>query len=147
MIIDAKDQVLGRMCAYAAKQALLGEYIIIVNAEKAIITGTKDTILKNYMAKLKIQNKGNYLDGPFHQKRPDKFLRKAIRGMLPYKKDRGRQAYKKIQVYIGVPKAEIEEKHKIKVTDKELKDQVHAKTNVDQYMTVGNVCRYMGGKW
>ncbi len=145
-IINAEDQILGRMCAYAAKKALLGEETIIVNAEKAIITGTKGAILDKYQERYAIQNKGNYRAGPFHQRRPDRFVRKAIRGMLPYKKGRGREAYKRVQVYIGVPTADIEAAHNVKVTEKELKTKEFSH-HVDQYMYVGDVCKSLGGKW
>jgi large subunit ribosomal protein L13 len=41
--------------------------------------------------------------GPFHYRRPDRILRKTVRGMLPFKQPKGKQAYKKLKVFIGVP--------------------------------------------
>ena len=65
MIINADNLVLGRMAAIAAKQALLGEDVRIVNCEKAIITGdiTQIDLLKNTMSGLvQIQEVLNGID-------------------------------------------------------------------------------------
>ena len=47
-VIDAENAILGRLASYVAKQVLKGEEIVIVNSEKAIITGNKKNIQKNY---------------------------------------------------------------------------------------------------
>ena len=60
-IIDADGHILGRLATYVAKRALLGDEIIVVNAEKAIISGRKEMVFKRYLDQLKIKNKGNYL--------------------------------------------------------------------------------------
>ena len=101
MIIDATNLVAGRIATFAAKKALLGEKITIVNAEKAIITGRKE-FLKDFFNERK--DRGHPYDGPFHPKMADRILRRIIRGMLPYKQERGKNAYKKVMCYIGVPK-------------------------------------------
>ena len=100
MIIDAENLVLGRLASYAAKQALLGEDIKIVNCEKAVITGKKKEIINRYLEKNRI---GNVFKGPFFQRLPDKFVRRVIRGMLPYKQYKGKTAYKRVFCYIGMP--------------------------------------------
>jgi large subunit ribosomal protein L13 len=71
-----------------------------VNCEKAILTGRKDSILKKYRER---RDRGNPLKGPFISFMPDRFVRRIIRGMLPYKQERGRLAYKRVMCYIGVP--------------------------------------------
>ena len=40
-IIDGKGAILGRLASYAAKQALKGEEIVVLNCEEVIITGNK----------------------------------------------------------------------------------------------------------
>ncbi|TAL55726.1 MAG: 50S ribosomal protein L13, partial [Nanoarchaeota archaeon] len=47
-IIDAKDSVLGRVATFAAKKALLGDNVIVVNADKAYISGDKHKIILDY---------------------------------------------------------------------------------------------------
>ena len=41
--------------------------------------------------------------GPFHYRRPDRFLRKTVRGMVPYKAPKGKNAYKRLKVFMGIP--------------------------------------------
>jgi len=93
MIINAQDLILGRLASFAAKQALLGEDVQIINCEKAVITGSRE----NVFAKLKARQKpGDAYHAPTIYRMPDMFVRRAIRGMLPWKKTRGRLAHKKV---------------------------------------------------
>ena len=41
--------------------------------------------------------------GPYFPKSPERILKRAIRGMLPYKKGRGREAFENVKCYKGVP--------------------------------------------
>jgi len=100
-IIDADGLILGRMASCVAKRLLNGEKIIIVNAEKAIISGKRLSIIRDKHEFLQI---GHYRKGPFHPRRPDRIVKRVIRGMLPRKKPRGKEALKRLRVYIGVPK-------------------------------------------
>src|SRR3989338_8655500 len=100
MILDAENSILGRLAAVAAKQALLGEEIKIINCEKAIITGDKKGTIEAYMKLLDI---GQPQQGPFVQRRPDLFFRRVVRGMLPRRQIRGREALSRVKCYIGVP--------------------------------------------
>lgn len=102
-VYDAENMILGRLASKVAKAALLGEFIAIVNAEKAIITGDKHTVIEAFKQKHNIRTSYNPRKGPFHERRPDKMVRKIIRGMLPWPRPRGKEAYKRIQVFIGVP--------------------------------------------
>ncbi len=146
MIVNAEGQILGRLAAFAAKQALLGEEIIIVNAEKAIVSGKKDSVYREEMEKFSIRNLGNPRMGPFHQKRPDKFVRRSIRGMLPWKKPRGREAFRRIQVYIGIPKEEIKKIHGIEIEKTGIQDLHEIKKSVENFVTVGDICKFARGK-
>lgn len=102
-VYDADNMVLGRLGSKVAKAALLGDRVVIVNAEKAIITGERRTVIEAFKEKHNIRTSYNPRKGPFHERRPDKMVRKAIRGMLPWPTPRGKAAYKRIHVYIGVP--------------------------------------------
>ncbi|TFF86777.1 50S ribosomal protein L13 [Candidatus Thorarchaeota archaeon] len=102
-IYDAESMVVGRLGSKAAKAALLGDRVIIVNAEKAIITGDRRTVIEAFKEKLNIRTSYNPRKGPFHERRPDRMVRKMIRGMLPWPTPRGKDAYKRIRVYMGVP--------------------------------------------
>jgi large subunit ribosomal protein L13 len=100
MIINAENTILGRLSSYAAKQALLGEKVIIVNCEKAVITGSKKDILDKTLNKIR---RGNPFKGPFYPRRSDMIVRRTIRGMLPRKKFRGREVYKNVKCYLNIP--------------------------------------------
>lgn len=77
-----------------------GEKIKVINAEKAILTGKPEKILERYRKKKK---RGDPYHGPHYPKKPDKIFRRTIRGMLPYKKSKGRDALKRLRVFIGNP--------------------------------------------
>ena len=48
MIIDATNMIAGRIATHIAKKALLGEDIVILNSEKAVLTGNKDWLLSRF---------------------------------------------------------------------------------------------------
>ncbi|KON32238.1 hypothetical protein AC478_00790 [miscellaneous Crenarchaeota group-1 archaeon SG8-32-3] len=99
-LVDADGLILGRMASVVAKKLLNGEKIIVVNAEKAVISGKK----KNKVAEAKeFLEVGAPKRGPFHYRRPDRILRKTVRGMVPFKKPKGKNALKKLKVFISVP--------------------------------------------
>ena len=83
-----------------AKRLLNGEEVIILNAEKAVFSGKKKSKLLEAHIFLEV---GAPMRGPFHYRRPDRFLRKAVRGMVPYKQPKGKSAYKRLKVFMGVP--------------------------------------------
>ncbi|MHA2378616.1 MAG: 50S ribosomal protein L13 [Candidatus Thorarchaeota archaeon] len=102
-VYDAEDMVVGRLASKVAKAALLGKTVAIVNAEKAIITGDRRTVIEAYKEKFNIRTSYNPKKGPFHHRRPDKMVRRIVRGMLPWPTPRGKAAYKRVKVFIGVP--------------------------------------------
>jgi large subunit ribosomal protein L13 len=99
-LIDADDLILGRMASEVAKKLLNGEKIIIVNAEKTVISGKRKSKVIEAKTFLEVGSPGR---GPFHYRRPDKILRKTIRGMLPFKQPKGKTALRRLRVFISVP--------------------------------------------
>lgn len=136
MIIDAKDQILGRLGAYVAKRTLLGEEVTIVNCDQAIITGNKDRLLRDIK---NASDRGTH-KGPFIPKRSDYYVKRAIRGMLPHKQPKGRDAYKRIRCYVGVPEKMQGEKL-TKPTDSDISRLANVK-----YIRIKEACRHLGGK-
>jgi len=100
-VIDADNLILGRLASVVAKRLLNGEEIIIVNAEKSVIIGDRHYIVNKYLER---RNIGSVRKGPYYPRMPDRILRRTVRGMLPMKKSRGKEAYKRLKVYMGVPK-------------------------------------------
>lgn len=102
-VIDAENLILGRMASYVAKRLLEGEEIAIVNAEKAVLTGNRRYLINRYKQRTHIKTKSNPRRGPFWPRTPHGIVKKTIRGMLPWKKPRGKQAHKRVKVYTGIP--------------------------------------------
>lgn len=116
-IIDAKDAVLGRLSAYAAKEAMRGEDVVIVNCEQAKITGRRLNIVEDFLKKRTKVGTGQ--KGPKISRLSYKIVKRTIRGMLPeHREGRGRVAWKKIKCYNGVPK-EFESAEKISLVRKD----------------------------
>jgi len=102
MIIDADGCILGRIAAYASKQALQGDEVVVVNSEKAFITGRRQNIFARY---IEMRQKGKHMKmkGPLFPTLPEKIMKRTVRGMLKYNEGRGKIAFKKIKCYSGVP--------------------------------------------
>lgn len=111
-IIDATDQTLGRMCArlaamlrgknkpYFTPHVDCGDYIVVINADKVVLTGKKLNqkeyiSYSGYPGGQKRERAGSLL-----KRRPEAVIERAIKGMLP-KNRLGRQVYKKLFVYAG----------------------------------------------
>jgi large subunit ribosomal protein L13 len=111
-VIDAKDQPLGRVASRAA--SLLrgkhkptftphmdaGDFVIVVNAQKAKLTGNK---LDGKLFRTHSGIPGGYKERPYRymlEHRPEKALRRAVTGMLP-KGPLGRKVVGKLKVYAG----------------------------------------------
>ncbi|MCD6504850.1 50S ribosomal protein L13 [Candidatus Bathyarchaeota archaeon] len=101
VVIDASGAILGRLASIVAKRLLSGERIVIVNAEKAVLSGKRLSLLREMKEFLQVGHPGK---GPHHPRRPDRILRRTIRGMLPRRKPKGVEAYRRLKVYLGVPK-------------------------------------------
>lgn len=135
LYIDASDTILGRMASYLAKKALEGEEIIIVNCEKCVISGNRENILERYEAK---RERGDRYKGPFYPRYPDRIVRRTIRGMLPYKTKRGREALRRIKTFIGIPK-EYKDKEFIRL-------EMFSKNNLKnmKYVYLEEVSKHLG---
>ncbi|WP_290816223.1 50S ribosomal protein L13 [Halovivax sp.] len=99
LVVDAGDCILGRVASEVAQRALDGERVAVVNAEDAVITGDKEDVFETYRTRVQLGSDR----GPNYPKRPDMIFKRAIRGMLPYKKTRGREAFENVRVYVGDP--------------------------------------------
>ncbi len=100
IIIDAADHVAGRLASVAAREALKGKRVEIVNAEKAVISGNNKYIINIFRERIQ---RGDPFKGPHYPRRADMLLKRMIRGMLPYKKPSGRNAYKRVKVFLSLP--------------------------------------------
>lgn len=111
-VIDATDAVLGRLSAQIATllrgkhkptfapHADMGDYVIVINADKVVLTGDK---LNQKMAYSHSGYPGGLKSVPYRElmeKHPERVIEKAVRGMVPHN-SLGRQQMKKLHVYAG----------------------------------------------
>ena len=134
MIIDAENLILGRLATIAAKKALLGEDIDIVNSEKAVIIGKKADILARYKMK---RARGDTLHGPYFPRDPDMIVKRTIRGMMPYKQEKGRLAYKRIKCYKNIPED-------LKSKNIETIDEAKLDTKHIRFMKIAELSKLLG---
>ncbi len=102
-MIDATDLMLGRLASVVAKYLLSGGSVTIINAEKAVISGRKANILDEMRITLGLRTLGSKSKSPKHPRRPDGIVRRAVRGMLPLDKHKGKEAFGRLRVCIGTP--------------------------------------------
>lgn len=132
MIVDADGAILGRLAAKLAKELLKGESITVINSDKIIVTGNPEATVERFFEKRK---RGDPNKGPFYPRQPDKLLKRVVRGMLPYKKDRGMKAFRRLKILVGNPE--------------NLKGEKISKTIDDiscKYITAKDLCKELGAK-
>jgi large subunit ribosomal protein L13 len=135
-LVNADGLIVGRMCSKVAKRLLNGEDVIILNAEKAVFSGKrKSKILEGHI----FLEVGAPERGPFHYRRPDKYLRKVVRGMVPYKQPKGKNAFKRLKVFMGVP---------IELKDQEMItfDEASSANLKGPHVTLGELAKEIGWK-
>jgi len=135
MVIDAENARIGRISTYVAKALLKGDEVHVINAEKAVISGSPKDVLAKYQERRSYQYKGNPDKSPKWPKAPHLFVRRLIRGMLPRKKARGRDAYKRLRVYSGKPESLKGEAKRIKEADI---------GELNKYMRISELCKLLG---
>ncbi len=138
LYVDAENQILGRLASIVAKKLLEGYRVVVVNAEKAVVSGEKKRVIMGY----KLVEKVNTLHNPYRHglrwpRTPHRLFKRTVRGMLPMNKPRGRNAYKRLRVYIGVP-PELEGKEFTRFREAD------ASRLGRDYITLGEVCRHLG---
>ena len=111
-VIDAEGQTLGRIATriasilrgknkpYFATNLDCGDFVVVINAEKVGVTGTKaeSKVYQNYSG-----YPGGLREVSFKKmldSKPEEIIRSAVKGMLP-KNTLGRQMFKKLKVYAG----------------------------------------------
>jgi len=135
--LDATNQIAGRLASKVAKLILSGRRVVVVNAEKALISGSRTSVINQWKEKLELSSRVNPVYGPIHPRRPDNILRRMVRGMVPRKKPKGATAMKRLRVYIGVP-ATVN-------TPKFTKfDETTATRPVPVYVTMGDLSKSLG---
>lgn len=133
-VIDASGLILGRMASIVAKRLLQNEPIVIVNAEKATLSGRRLSRVKDAKTFLEIGHPGK---GPFHPRRPDQLVRRAVRGMLPHRQPKGANALRRLKVFIGVP-------HELRAAQLQTIPGAHVDKLKCPYITIETLAKQIG---
>lgn len=111
-LVDAKDKVLGRIATQVAMRlrgkhkpiftphADTGDFVVVVNADKVVLTGRKWDQKNYYRYSGFIGGLKQITAKKLLEKKPEDIFRFAVKGMLP-KNSLGRRQLKKLKVYAG----------------------------------------------
>ena len=134
-VIDGRNAVLGRLSTAVAKRIMNGEEIVVLNSEGILITGERDIVFADYKAKV---DRGDTTKrkGPFYPRRADLLFKRCVRGMIPWNSTSGREAYRRLHVYVGTPK-QFAEANPEKV-------ECAMKKVSGKYTTLGAVSKFLG---
>ncbi len=111
-VVDANGAVLGRLASVVASRLRgkhnpmftphvdMGDWVIVINADKIVLTGRKLDEKNYYRHSGYIGNLKTISAKELMEKRPEDLIRFAVKGMLP-KNKLGRKLFKKLKVYAG----------------------------------------------
>ena len=134
-IIDGRNAVLGRLGSVVAQRIMDGEEIVVVNAESILVTGERDMVFADYKARV---DRGDTTKrkGPFYPRRADLLFKRSVRGMIPWTTTSGREAYRRLHVFVGTPK---------QFADAEAEKVEDAMKKISgKYTTLGAISKFLG---
>ena len=111
-VIDADGEVLGKVAVAAAKllrgktkatftpHVDTGDFVVVVNAEKVVLTGKKELGKKYMRVSGFVGTEKIETAKQIRARRPERLIELAVKGMIPHNR-LGRQAYTKLKVYKG----------------------------------------------
>jgi large subunit ribosomal protein L13 len=136
LVVDVSGLVLGRAASLIAKQLLGGQKVIVVNAEKSVVTGSRSDVLAHYTA---ARARGSVRSGPHFPRYPDRIFRRTVRGMLPHRKSHGRAAFEMLEVHMGVPQ-------ELRSTPAVSLDRAKPRPALEPALTLEEISRLLGAK-
>ena len=134
-IIDGRNAVLGRLGSIVAQRIMDGEEIVVINAESIVVTGERDMVFADYKARV---DRGDTTKrkGPFYPRRADLLFKRSVRGMIPWTSTSGREAYRRLHVFVGTPK---------QFADAETEKVEDAMKKINgKYTTLGAISKFLG---
>jgi len=103
LIIDARDHIMGRLASTVAKHLLMGTKIVVLRAERIVMSGH---LIRNKLKMMAFRGhkmNTNPRRGPFQYLQPSRMFYRVVRGMLPHRKPRGKRALRLFHCYDGIP--------------------------------------------
>ncbi|GAB6056097.1 50S ribosomal protein L13 [Methanobacterium alkalithermotolerans] len=140
MIINGEGHIMGRLASVVSQKLLEGEKVVVLNAEKIMITGSKEWTYNKYKQRVDRASISNPRDmGPKYPRRPDDIFRRTVRGMLPYKKSKGREAFKGFKAFVGIPR-EFNEVELDQIPEAQFE-------NIKKGIELGEISKLLGAKF
>ncbi|CAD5113176.1 DgyrCDS2365 [Dimorphilus gyrociliatus] len=103
LLIDARGHLLGRLASITAKSLLQGQRVVVVRCEGINISGSFYRNKLKYLDFLRKRMNTKPSRGPFHFRAPSKIFYRTVRGMIPHKTTRGKEALGRLKVFEGIP--------------------------------------------
>ena len=98
IVYDGEDVIFGRLASKVAKDLLKGNSVDVLNCEKIIVSGDKKLLVKKILARREMGSGGS-MKGPKYPRVADRLVKRMIRGMLPWDRMKGREAFRNLRVY------------------------------------------------
>ena len=138
VVVDATNHIAGRLASNVAKLLLQGQRVTVVNCEKIMMSGKRETQIREYREFLEINSIINYKHGPVHYRRQDTMMAKMIRQMLPFdRKPSGKLAFARLRTYIGAP-------NNTKPIEKIQFEKALITRAASNYTPLAEICRVIG---
>ncbi|MCS7108311.1 MAG: 50S ribosomal protein L13 [Sulfolobales archaeon] len=140
VVFDAEGAILGRLATAISKALLSGYNVVVVNSEKAVVSGNPHMVIDSYRVWFEIKTLRNpYKWSPKRPRSPVAIVKRAVKGMLPKDNWRGVMLLKNLKVYVGYPE-ELKKYEAVRVIDAE------ASRLNRGFITVGEIARMLGWK-
>ncbi len=136
-VIDGKGLIYGRLASAVATKILDGEEVVVLNAEQIIVTGERSEVFADFKHKVEV-GEVTKRKGPFYPRRADLLFKRCVKGMIPRYTTTGREAYRALHVFVGVPK-QFADCEKVKV-------DTAVKAPQCKYVSLGEISEFLGSK-
>lgn len=103
VVIDCRGHLMGRLASMIAKELLNGQRVVAVRCEELNISGAIWRNKIKFLQYVGKKTRTNPKRGPIHFHSPSKMLVKVVRGMIPHKTIRGREAMLRFKSFEGIP--------------------------------------------
>ena len=134
-VIDGKGLIYGRLASDVACRILNGEEVVVLNAEQIIVSGERSEVFADFKHKVDV-GEVTKRKGPFYPRRADLLFKRSVRGMIPWTSTSGREAYRRLHVFVGTPK-QFADAETVKIEDA-------MKKISGKYTTLGAISKFLG---
>lgn len=136
-VIDGKGLIYGRLASNVAELIMGGEEVVVLNAERIVVTGDRAKVFADFKHKVDV-GEVTKRKGPFYPRRADLLFKRCVRGMIPWMTTSGREAFRRLHVFVGTPK---------QFAESEATVPEEAKRDIDcKNVTLGEISEFLGSR-